>query len=243
MTAKEHYDHHLGNFYAWMIGEFQDIQSIQESFFKTNAVLPKETRVALDLGCGNGLQTISLAQLGFAVEAVDFNRQLLRDLEERRGKLSIHIHEQDMLEFLRDFDKKADVITCMGDTLTHLPTSGDVEALIRLAYDTLADGGKLILSYRDLSTPLEESQRFIPVRSNEKRIHTCFLEYFSDHVKVYDILHERDGNAWNQTVSWYPKLRLKNKDVEDLLQKSKFKITVRETINRMLYLIAEKQNG
>ena len=50
--------------------------------------------------------------------------------------------------------------------------------------------------------------RFIPVRSDERRILTCFLEYEEDTVVVHDILHERAGDAWETRVSSYRKLRL-----------------------------------
>lgn len=48
-----------------------------------------------------------------------------------------------------------------------------------------------LLSFRDYSVPLQDEKRFIPVRSDEGRILTCFLEYSEDSVLVHDILHER----------------------------------------------------
>jgi hypothetical protein len=47
----------------------------------------------------------------------------------------------------------------------------------------------------------------IPVRSDERRILTCFLEYEEDTVVVHDILHERSGDIWDTRVSSYRKLR------------------------------------
>jgi hypothetical protein len=32
MTVKEHYDQHLGNFYAWMSGDFTEKQREQKNF-------------------------------------------------------------------------------------------------------------------------------------------------------------------------------------------------------------------
>lgn len=65
-----------------------------------------------------------------------------------------------------------------------------------------------VISLRDYSTQLTAEQRFIPVRSDENRNLTCFLEYRESHVTVYDILHERDGSRWNLKVSKYNKLRI-----------------------------------
>lgn len=33
MTVKEHYDRHLGNLYAWMLGDFNEITQEQKDFF------------------------------------------------------------------------------------------------------------------------------------------------------------------------------------------------------------------
>src|SRR5687767_10244115 len=100
MTAKEHYDNHLANFYAWMVGDFTQKQLEQQDYFITHQIFPTGNKIAFDLGAGHGLQTISLARLGFDVRAVDFNTQLLNELGSRKENLSIRIHEQNILQFL-----------------------------------------------------------------------------------------------------------------------------------------------
>jgi 2-polyprenyl-3-methyl-5-hydroxy-6-metoxy-1,4-benzoquinol methylase len=83
MSAKKHYDSHLGNFYSWMIGDFSARSNEQQSFFTSHDILPHDNRIAVDLGCGNGIQSIALAKLGFEVIAVDFNNQLIEELRNR----------------------------------------------------------------------------------------------------------------------------------------------------------------
>lgn len=240
MNVKEHYDTHLGNFYAWMTGDFQEKQAIQEAFLKKSHVLPFSTNVALDLGCGHGLQAVSLAKLGFHVAAVDFNRQLLKELEQNTGSLNITCYEEDLILFLQNYKSSCDAITCMGDTLTHLPTVVAVQEFISNSYQKLTARGKLVLSFRDLTHELTGSDRFIPVKSDADRIHICFLEYFPDHVKVYDILHTYSDHLWQQKVSWYPKLRLNAAMVKEFLRGVRFTVVAEQEINRMTYLVAVK---
>lgn len=76
MTAKEHYESHLGNFYSWMAGDFTEKQQEQQNFFTAHSILPRLNMIAFDLGAGHGLQSVSLANLGFSVTAIDFNTQL-----------------------------------------------------------------------------------------------------------------------------------------------------------------------
>ena len=69
-------------------------------------------------------------------------------------------------------------------------------------------GRSLVLSFRDLSVPLEGLQRFFVVRSTSERIHTCFLEDAGTHVRVHDLFHEFDGEAWSLQKGAYLKLRI-----------------------------------
>lgn len=241
MIVKDHYNKHLGNFYSWMHGDFNDKQLEQERFFRKNNVITASTKIAFDLGAGHGLQTVSLANLGFSVKAVDFNTQLLTELKSNTAGLSVDIVEEELLTFIRNQNGEADVITCMGDTVSHLNCVDDVEALIKECERKLVADGKLILSFRDLSIELKGEDRFIPIKSDETRIATCFLEYFPEHVMVHDILHQKSNDGWKQKVSAYPKLRLNEQLVTMLLKKNGINLAHVEVLNRMIYMIGSKK--
>jgi protein-L-isoaspartate O-methyltransferase len=240
MNIKDHYDNHLASFYSWMSGDFTEKQMEQQAFFATNAIVPNTSKVAIDLGAGHGLQSVSLAKLGFQVHAVDFNEQLLRELKRNCGDLDIHIVEDELIRYLEHTRVTATVITCMGDTLTHLESVAQLELFIHLIHQRLSTGGKIVLSFRDLVQEMTGTQRFIPVKSDENRILTCFLEYFPEHVIVHDILHEKKDGRWQQKVSAYPKLRLNEAMVTELLVSNGFKILHSQTLNRMIYLVGQK---
>jgi 2-polyprenyl-3-methyl-5-hydroxy-6-metoxy-1,4-benzoquinol methylase len=239
VNVKDHYDRHLGNLYSWMTGDFANKQAEQQQILADNGVVPTATKIAVDLGAAHGLQAVSLARLGFHVIAVDFNKQLLVELEENRKQLPIKIIECDIRDYFTRQNQKVDVIVCMGDTLTHLDSTMAVAQLIRSSSNHLVAGGKLVLSFRDLSQNMEGTQRFIPVRSDDARILTCFLEYFKDYVMVYDILQERVDGSWIQKISAYPKLKLNEAIVSSLLAENNMRLVKSFTINRMLYMIAE----
>ncbi|MCL7380496.1 hypothetical protein [Streptomyces sp. 35G-GA-8] len=87
-------------------------------------------------------------------------------------------------------------MVCTGDTLTHLPSKGEVTALLRDAARCLATNGQLVPSYRDLTRPLTGTDRALPVCATDERIMTCFLEYVVDTVMVHDLIHTRASPAW-----------------------------------------------
>jgi SAM-dependent methyltransferase len=240
MKVKDHYDKHLGNFYSWMVGDFAQKQIEQEAFFRKHNIESSLTNVAFDLGAGHGLQTVSLANLGFKVKAVDFNRQLLNELAANTKSMSVEVINSDILQFLEVEKSTADVIVCMGDTLTHLQSRDDVERFVQLASKHLSANGKLIISFRDLTTTLDGEQRFIPVKQDQQKILTCFLEYFSDYVTVHDILYENINDVWVQKISAYTKLRLSVNTIKEMLTKNQFNVLHEETINHMVHLIVRK---
>lgn len=244
MTAKEHYETHLGNIYSWMTGDFNEKQAEQQNFFESHRIYPKHNGIAFDLGAGHGLQTVSLAKLGFKVTAVDFNEQLLSELQIHSQNLntSIDVTLTDLLHFLESTTKQAELIICMGDTLTHLTRIDEVRLLLELSRKRLVEGGKIVLSFRDLTQELTAEQRFIPVRSDESRIHTCFLEYFADRVMVHDIVHEKSDGKWKQKISAYPKLRVNEEGIRNLMVSAGLTPILSSTLNRMIYLIGEKSS-
>lgn len=239
--VKEHYDKHLGNFYSWMIGDFEAKQEEQLKFFKENNIKPfTEEKIAIDLGAGNGLQAVPLAKLGFQVKAIDFNHQLLAELHANKKQLSIEVIEDDIRQVKKYGHLQPELITCCGDTITHLSNLEEVKQSIEDCTSILVENGKLVLSFRDYSTELTGDQRFIPVKSDNNRILTAFLEYFPQSVRVTDLLYEKQQEMWVQKVSSYFKTRIFPQTVVSLLNEYKFKILFNQPINRMVTIVAQK---
>jgi hypothetical protein len=181
-----------------------------------------------------------LANLGFSVRAIDFNQQLLEELKERIEHRNIEAIDAHLLEYLYAVRLQPELIVCMGDTLTHLSGPDQVEELIALSSQKLERGGKLVISYRELTNELTNEKRFILVNSDTNRIHTCCLEYLPGYVKVFDILLEREGDTWKQTVSWYPKLRIAVSRIISLFEKYGLSLLKKEVILGMTHLVAVK---
>jgi 2-polyprenyl-3-methyl-5-hydroxy-6-metoxy-1,4-benzoquinol methylase len=240
MKTKEHYDNHLGKFYSWMIGDFDTRANEQFMFFKSHAILPHDNRLAIDLGCGNGIQSIALAKLGFNVNAIDFNQQLLSELHKRIDNHPITIHQTDILNFEETIENQAEFIGCMGDTISHFSSIDEIRKIIKTIYSKLTDSGKIVLSFRDYSVALNGENRFIPVKSDDHQILTCFLEYSDDKVNVTDLLYANENGKWIQKVSSYQKVRISESKIKEILSAQGFKIESCEIINRLVYIIASK---
>ncbi|MFJ7248155.1 class I SAM-dependent methyltransferase [Kitasatospora sp. NPDC098652] len=247
-TAPEHYDRLLAAHYTWMLGG--DIPALAEAQAELLAGLGVEPgaagRTAVDLGAGPGTQTLALAALGFdPVLALDTSAPLLAELRESADKAgyagAVRTVEADLRGALPQHTGPGSVaaVLCMGDTLTHLPTRADVAALLHDAAAALAPGGRLVLSFRDLTRPLTGTDRFLPVRATADRIMTCFLEYPDEETAlVHDLIHTRAGEGWTQQVSSYPKLRLATGWVAGQVRAAGLEVSHDETGARGLHVLA-----
>jgi hypothetical protein len=104
----------------------------------------------------------------------------------------------------------------------------------------LQANGHFIVTFRDYSTALTAGQRFIPVRSDENRILTCFLEYSDTHVTVHDVLHEREASKWKMRVSSYQKLRLAPAWLVHILESFGFRVRRESGMAGMVRLVAQR---
>jgi 2-polyprenyl-3-methyl-5-hydroxy-6-metoxy-1,4-benzoquinol methylase len=239
-SVEEHYDHFLAPYYSWLSGGWALKLEENRRFFLDHHVRPIASKVAVDLGAGSGFQSIPLAKAGFDVIAVDLNRNLLEELQQNAKGLSVTTIQDDILNFSKHNMVKSEVIVCMGDVLLHLSCLEDVQILFKKAYESLVNNGRLILAFRDLSKELTGLDRFIPVRSDAKRIFTCFVEYEEEHVRVHDILYEKTDQQWQMKKSFFLKLRISPQWAKKLLKGIGFKIETAEIEKGVVVLIALK---
>ena len=204
----DHYANVLAQHYTWMFGvPFE--QKVAEQSELLRQLGGGSPGLAVDLGCGSGFQTLALADLGASqVLAIDTSRVLLDELESRAGQRPVRTFEMDLACFDGVLEQPADTIVCMGDTLTHLASLGDVTALIARVADCLRKGGLFVLSWRDLSNPPSGVDRFIQLRSCDEKVMVCFLEDLGEKVLVHDLISTCEPGGWKFYKSSYPKLKI-----------------------------------
>lgn len=239
LSATEHYEKNLSPIYSWMQGGVDAAFAAGTTELEQLDLKIPPGALAVDLGAGFGMHAVPLARAGARVIAIDSSELLLAELGSHISGLQVRTVRDDLLSFRGHVQEKAHAILCMGDTLTHLPEHTNVDYLIQEVAEVLDRDGRFVLSFRDYTVPLADEHRFIPVRSDDSRILTCFLDYGEDTVTVYDILHEREGDAWETRVSSYQKLRVAPDHVIGSLESLGFKAR-RETGHRgMVRIVAE----
>lgn len=120
----------------------------------------------LDASCGAGIQSVSLAQLGFAVVAADPSVGMLRQAHTIAAQYGV----EDKIDFVRSgflslsemVDGPFDAIVSKGNALPHLLLDDEIESALLIFYELLRPGGTLVIGMRDFGPFMEDRPRFIP---------------------------------------------------------------------------------
>ena len=225
-----------------MIGDFDQAYAANVALFEKLAVTPSTNDVAVDLGCGPGCQAVPLAERGFAVTAIDFCASLLDEMKERARHLPITAVCDDILNVDQHVHAVA-LAVCMGDTLVHLPDRSAVDVLLRKVSEVLVPGGRFIITLRDYTAPPPSgAERFIPLRSSDDRIFTCFLDYRDQVIDVHDILQVREDGRWDLRISNYQKLALDYRRVAERMQENGL-LVAEPTANGAMILLDARKPG
>ena len=239
-SACEHYENHLANYYAWIFGGVNLKIKENRRFFSDHNIEPSRAGLAFDLGAGCGFQSVPLAQSGFRVVAMDLSAKLLAQLKENAKALPIETICDDLSNFTDHDRGSIELVVCMGDTLTHLESLKKVQTFFDNVYSAVESGGRLVLSFRNLTVELRELDRFIAVKSDDHTIFTCFLEYEKDTVKVHDIIYEKKNTRWVLKKSFFRKLRISPVWTRNYLQSTGFTLEFDDEENGMATIIARK---
>ncbi|WP_029913347.1 class I SAM-dependent methyltransferase [Pelobacter seleniigenes] len=240
-TVKQHYEEVLADVYVWMFGGFSNALAQNSAFLSRHDIKPVSSGIAIDLGAGCGFQSIPLARTGFTVTAIDHSQKLLNLLADHADDLSITIINDDLVQFDRHLTTSAELIVCMTDTLLHLDSKATVCELFRKIFTALEKNGRFIATFRDLSFELSALERFIPVKSDNSSIMTCFLEYEPETVKVHDLVYKKENEQWTCHKSFYRKLRLSPDWVLEQLSGAGFKSIEMSNDQGLISVIATKR--
>ena len=221
-AVRAHYEDLLSLHYSRLFGDFAAKVAEQRALLERLGVAAGEGALAVDLGCGSGFQSLALAQMGFRVRAVDLSPRLLTELAGHSAGLPVETVAGDLRSAATLVPPGAALVVCMGDTLSHLPREADLDDVVTGVAGQLAAGGRLILTFRDLSNEARGLDRFIPVCALDDLVVTCFLEYEPRTVKVHDLVWARQAGTWRFQRGMYRKLRLAPSAVGARLERAGF---------------------
>ena len=158
---------------------------------------------ALDLGCGSGVDSVFLAQLGWQVTCLDFMRQAVEMTVNRAAAAGVTVDAQ-----------VADITTWRGDGTfalivdagcLHALEMGDRPAYRRKLLEWLAIGGHYVLRHFE-RRPLYTWRSMGPKRVSRRRIKKLFAPELVERDFRRDVLtsaRQPNGPRYTHTTYWF----------------------------------------
>lgn len=154
----------VSKFYDEMIN-FDKALKRRLSFFKKFSF----TGSALDLGCGSGLDSISLAKLGLTVSACDHSNEMIQKAKINAEKYSAEINFMNIpLQDAQKFQpEKFDLIVSMGNTLANLDSAA-LKLLLTKLPGIMSNKARLVFQLVNFDAIVIENEYELNTFENDK---------------------------------------------------------------------------
>ncbi|MDY0210159.1 MAG: methyltransferase domain-containing protein [Acholeplasma sp.] len=145
----------------------------------------------LDLACGSGEYSVSLAHLGYDVTGVDISTSMIEYAKDKafRESVKVNFEVDDMLNL--STSNHYEGIICIGNSLVHLDTEVEVlEALLKM-HKALKKEGSLIIQVINYDLILEKKLPGLSTVTNES--YSFYRNYEFDGNKIHFKTRLTDG--------------------------------------------------
>jgi len=165
---------------------------------------PRGAKRVLDVACGNGLQSLALAELGYSVTGVDVSSGMIAQAKrnaQRRG-VTVEWVAGDWHELGRLFAEPFDALICWGNSLSHVADADDLAAALGEMAAVTKSAGVCSINLRDWDRVMAERPKGIVRQvkeTTEGRLITFDVwRYPSPETMVMELFILRGhGDQWN----------------------------------------------
>jgi len=149
----------------------------QLSFIKEAA--GEKTAKILDIACGSGTYSVPLAKEGYKVTAVDIEEEMIRKLKDKAAKEKVEVEAYvcSMTELEEKLAEKYQVLFCIGNSLVHLNTLGEIENALGQMYNLAEDDGTVIVQIMNYDRIIRLGLKGLPKIINDEEGLEFIREY------------------------------------------------------------------
>ena len=164
-------------------------------------------KTAADLGCGTGLDSISLSMSGISVTGFDISQKMITQARKntKRFAAAAKFCKYSIDKIPTKFNNRFDFITSLGNTLANLNEKQLAGALSRI-YKMLKPGGSALIHILNYDLILKSGERIVKISRNDNYHIIRFYDFIEDHLN-FNILKYSTSDINNHeliTTKIYP---------------------------------------
>jgi glycine/sarcosine N-methyltransferase len=185
----------------------------------------------LDAACGTGMHAIALARLGFVVSGADLSKKMIgrARFNAQLAGVSVQFKPAGFGELRATFGRLSfNAVLCLGNSLPHLLTPGELSAALLDFADCLIPGGIVIIQNRNFDAVMKKNERWMePQHVQEGKSEWLFLRFYDfkpDGLLTFNIitLHRDETNDWKQSILSTPLRPILSQEMRPALQAAGF---------------------
>ncbi len=123
-------------FYDELASDYDDMISFEKAVEIKKKLLKNfvtdKMKSAADIGCGSGVDSISLPSLGLKVTAFDLSTEMLKVAEANSKRMKVKVEFQNYAADIipKEFDEKFDLVISLGNTFANIPEENFVDSML-----------------------------------------------------------------------------------------------------------------
>lgn len=171
-------------------------------------------RSVLDVACGTGQHALALAQRGYQVVGADLSAAMIERARQNAaawvapgpGEVSFVVAGfGELAQSGAVPEGGADALICLGNSLPHVLSEGDLVATLRDWHAALRPGGLVLVQNRNFDAVLDRRERWMPLLQAEAHgrewLFLRFYDFYEDGLTFNVVTLERSaGEPWRQRV-------------------------------------------
>lgn len=200
------------DFYSVLSRYYDEVFPLSDECSRFVQEKMKQNDNLLDAGCGTGELVIQLCKRGFTAHGFDLDEGMILNAASSAAAAGFSGNDlfriSDLADMKNHYDEQSrDCLSCLGNTLVHIPFNGQFQFL-QDAARILKPGGLLILQILNYNNILHEGLKF-PVIETEhclfrRHYETTVIESELDFVTELEI--KKSGDRYMNRITHYPLL-------------------------------------
>jgi ubiquinone/menaquinone biosynthesis C-methylase UbiE len=180
------------DFFNQLAPEYDQMISFEKSIENKKKILAKfinpEMKIAADLGCGTGVDSIALSSLGLKIDAFDPSSEMIKLAKENavREGFKVDYNNYPIDSIPEKFKDKFHFTISLGNTFANIEKK-KFSISIEKCFNILKKGGTLLMQILNYEKVLLDKQRIVNITEWHRKYFIRFYDFINDEI-IFNIL-------------------------------------------------------
>jgi len=140
--------------------------------------IDEKIKSVADVGCGTGVDSISLSQLGLNVTAFDPSSEMINTARtnSEKNNCKIDFHTFGANEIPKTYYNKFDLVVSLGNTLANIPFT-KIEKSVAKLFKLLKNEGRVLIQILNYEKILKEKERIVNITKKDDEYFIRFYDF------------------------------------------------------------------